>query len=87
MKAFIEITVLGKVQSTWEKEGKVYVIPKINYSQEDGQIVGQLKVPEEVYNSVEVAKKYILEETYGVGKNGGYLSVTGLNENMKGVQS
>ena len=61
MKVLIEITVLGKVQTTWEKDGKAFVIPKVNYSQDDGQIVGQLKVPEEVYNSVEVAKKYILE--------------------------
>ena len=86
MKVSIEIIVLGKVQSTWEKDGKILEIPKLNYSQDDGQIVGQLKVPAEVYNSVEVAKKYVLEATYGVGKNGGYLTVIGLNGNVKGGQ-
>ncbi len=80
MNILIKFIVLGKVDKTWtDEKGEVHNYKMLNYQQDNGQIVGQLRVPEEVANSVEAGKEYILEANYGVGKNGGYIRVLGIH--------
>lgn len=80
MNILIKLHVLGKVPKTWtDEKGVVHSMDMLNYQQDNGQIVGQLRVPEEVATAVEVGKEYILEASYGVGKNGGYIRVLGIH--------
>ena len=83
-----KLTVIGKVIIHWTKDGKEYDSHAINYHQNDGQTVGQLRVAEEIYNAVEAGKDYVLEGTYGVSKNGGgYIRITAICNNVKLVQA
>jgi hypothetical protein len=80
MNILIKVFVLGKVVKTWtDSNGVEHMLFMLNYQQDNGQLVGQLRVPEEVANSVEAGKEYFLEANYGVGKNGGYIRVIGIH--------
>ena len=80
MNILISLFVLGKVVRTWtDEKGVEHNIDMLNYQQNNGQLVGQLRVPEEIAKVVEVGKEYILEASYGVGKNGGYIRVLGIH--------
>ena len=87
MHVYIKVTVLGKIIIPWTKDGKEYKSYALNEQQNGGQIVGQIRVPEEIYNTVEVGKEYILEGIYGTGKNGGYIRITEICSNFKMVQA
>ncbi|MBQ9699176.1 MAG: hypothetical protein IJV71_00995 [Lachnospiraceae bacterium] len=81
----IKITVVGKVTDTWKgDDGTERPSYKVNYIQDNGIIIGQLKVSEEIYNSIEAGKEYSLSGTYNIGKNGGYVCITGISNPLKG---
>ena len=80
MNILIKLHVLGIVSKPWtDEKGVEHTSYMLNYQQDNGMLVGQLRVPENIVNSVEVGKEYILEGSYGTGKNGGYIRVTGIH--------
>lgn len=89
MSVLLNLLVIGLVPGSWkDKEGTVHQMYTVNYSQNGGQIVGQIRVPEEVYKSLTVNKEYILEGLYTSGRNGNFLRVICVhNNNSKGGQA
>lgn len=88
MIILVNLLVIGLVTGNWtDKEGVEHKIYTVNYSQNAGQQVGQLRVPEDVFKLLTVNKEYILEGVYTSGKNGNYLRITGIYNNAKGGQA
>lgn len=82
----VKVTIIGKLINKWsDKEGNEHSSPILNYQQNNGQHIGQLRVAEELFAQVEAGKEYLFDGEYGVGKNGGYIRVTGISNTTKGV--
>ena len=82
----VKATIIGKVINKWtDKEGTEHSSSILNYQQNNGQHIGQLRVAEELFAQVEIGKEYFFDGEYGVGKNGGYIRVTGISNTTKGV--
>ena len=79
MKVLIPIKVLGKSKSPWTtKDGEERFSYKINYLQNNGEIIGTISVPENIFNQIENEKEYVLSGIFSTGKNGGYIRVTNI---------
>lgn len=74
------LTIVGKVEDTSKNGNKNYYL---NYTQNNGKVIGQQNVPEDIYNSVDVGKDYTFDGNFGQGKYGAYLRLT--NVICKGV--
>ena len=81
MNILIKLTIIGKLTRTYTKDNVERISYLLNYQQDNGEIVGQLSVSEEIFNTVEAGKEYILEGNYKEGKFGNYVRVTGIYNN------
>lgn len=77
--------VVGKVESTSQKDGDNRTYHTINYSQNDGEIIGHVSVSAETYAQVEKGKTYTFDAKYSVWNSSGYISIIGIhNPTSKG---
>ena len=82
MRVKAVINLLGKVTKPWkDKDGNDRISYKVNYGQENNEIVDTLPVTFEQYNMLVVGKTYVVSADYGTGTNGGYLRVLDITEN------
>ena len=70
------LTIVGKVEDTSKNGNKNYFI---NYLQDNGKVIGQHLISEDIYNSVEAGKEYTFDGNYGQGKYGAYLRITNIS--------
>lgn len=74
MNVEFSVYVLGKLIKHWTgSDGKEYFSYTVNIAQNDGEIIDTLRLSKEQYEMIEVKRPYLVNATYGVGKNGGYL--------------
>lgn len=67
--------IVGKVEDTSKSGNKNYFI---NYVQDNGKVIGQHLVSEDIYNSIEAGKEYTFDGNFGQGKYGAYLRITNI---------
>lgn len=77
--------VIGKLENPREKDGNTKIFYSINYTQNDGKIIGNIPVSAETYAQLETGKSYTFDAEYKTWNNNGYISIIGIhNANMKG---
>ena len=50
-----------------------------HYVQDNGKVIGQHLVSEDIYNSIEAGKEYTFDGNFGQGKYGAYLRITNIS--------
>ena len=76
MNIKVTLSIVGKVEDTSKNGNKNYFI---NYLQDNGKVIGQHLVSEDVYNSIEAGKEYTFDGNFGQGKYGAYLRITNIS--------
>ena len=85
MKLQVTLTAIGKLEAPREKDGNTKIYYSINYTQDDGKVIGNISVSAETYAQLETGKTYTFDAEYKTWNNNGYISIIGIhNANMKG---
>ncbi len=74
------LSIVGKVEDISKNGNKNFFI---NYVQDNGKVIGQHLISEDIYNSVEAGKEYTFDGNFVQGKYGAYLKLTKIS--IKGV--
>lgn len=81
MRINAKVYVLAKLAKPWiDSNGHQQTSYSVNISQNDGEIIDTLRIPEACFALVQPNSYCEIVADYGIGKNGGYLRVLNISE-------